>query len=332
MSKTEKGYYLASACFVLLTILLWLVVFPLIGVSNGKKGVEAYYAHDYARTLKYCEPAANKGDAESQFILGCCEAIGVSAMGSYVSESLQDEEAAVEWWKKAAKQGHKDAKFMLKLYNDYSVPISKVASTNPEAAKRGDVVAQNNLGVCYENGYGVPQSLAEAMKWYRKSAEQGYAGAQLILGDCYATGNGVSQSWPEAVKWYRKSAEQGNDLAQNNLGLCYENGEGVSQSWSEAVKWYRKAAEQGSAIAQFKLGLCYEKGNGVLQSWDEAVKWYRKAAEQEEVRAQLYLGWCYEYGKGVSMSHSEAIKWYRKAAQQGNEVAQEFLRRLGVSY
>lgn len=253
MEKAEKGYYIASGCFIVLTILLWLIIFPYLRLSNGKKGIEAYYEQDYARTLKYCEPAANKGDAESQFILGCCEAIGVSGTGSYVSESLQDENAAVEWWKKAAKQGHKDAKFMLELYNDYSIPISKVASTNPEAAKRGDAVAQNNLGVCYENGYGVPQSLAEAVKWYRKSAEQGYADAQFSLGVCYANGDGVSQSWTEAVKWYRKSAEQGEALAQVNLGRCYANGYGVSQSWAEAAEWYRKAAEQGHEDAKEAL-------------------------------------------------------------------------------
>lgn len=29
------------------------------------------------------------------------------------------------------------------------------------------------MGVCYENGVGVPQSKSEAIKWYRKAAEKG---------------------------------------------------------------------------------------------------------------------------------------------------------------
>ena len=100
------------------------------------------------------------------------------------------------------------------------------------------------------------------------------------LGVCYANGTGVSQDYAEAVKWYRKSAEQGMAYAQNDLGVCYADGTGVSQDHVEAVKWYRISAEQGCAVAQFNLGECYEYGNGVLKDIPEAIKWYTKAAEQ----------------------------------------------------
>ena len=39
----------------------------------------------------------------------------------------------------------------------------------------------NNLGICYENGYGVTQNMGKAVKWYRKAAEQGDAYAQRRL-------------------------------------------------------------------------------------------------------------------------------------------------------
>ena len=198
-----------------------------------------------------------------------------------------------------------------------------------KAAEQGNAQAQNNLGVCYENGEGVTQSYSEAVKWFRKAAEQGQVNAQHNLGWCYENGYGVSKSYYEAVKWYRKAAEQGNAYAQCNLGFCYEKGYGVSQSWSEAVKWYRKGAEQGDAQAQHNLGLCYEYGKGVSQSYYEAVKWYRKAAEQGQVNAQYNLGDCYEYGKGVSKSISDAVKWYRKAAEQGHQKSKDALKRLG---
>ena len=69
----------------------------------------------------------------------------------------------------------------------------------------------------------------------------------------YREGFGVAQSDAEAVKWYRKSAEQGNVFGQNNLGWMYEKGRGVGQSGTEAVKWYRKSAGQGNEWAQSKL-------------------------------------------------------------------------------
>lgn len=97
------------------------------------------------------------------------------------------------------------------------------------------------------------RNYTEAVKWYRKAAEQGCASAQNNLGVCYENGQGVTQSYTEAVKWYRKAAEQGYAYAQTNLGSCYYYGHGITQSYTEAVKWYRKAAEQGLVEAREAL-------------------------------------------------------------------------------
>ena len=58
------------------------------------------------------------------------------------------------------------------------------------------------------------------------------------------------KDYAEAVKWYRKSAEQGYMYGQYNLGDCYENGKGVTQDYAEAAKWYKKAADQGHTGAK----------------------------------------------------------------------------------
>ncbi len=85
-------------------------------------------------------------------------------------------------------------------------------------AEQGDTAAQNNLGLMYSNGQGVPQDYAEAMKWYRIAAEQGDATGQSNLGFMYAKGQGVPQDYVKALKWYRLAAQQGADAAQNGLG------------------------------------------------------------------------------------------------------------------
>ena len=198
-----------------------------------------------------------------------------------------------------------------------------------KSAEQGYAIAQNQLGYMYQKGRGVEQSNVEAVKWFRKSAEQGNATAQFNLGWMYENGRGVEKSNTEAVKWYRKSAEQGNARSQCNLGEMYVNGRGVEKSNTEAVKWYRKSAEQGDASAQVSLGLMYENGRGVEQSDMEAVKWYRKSAEQGYGLAQGFLGWMYENGRGVEKSNTEAVKWYRKFAEQGDATAQS---NLGVMY
>lgn len=117
-------------------------------------------------------------------------------------------------------------------------------------AERGDPTAQYLLGSLYEHGQGVPQSLQEAIKWYRKAAEQGNPDAQFSLALACMFGQGTPQSYEDAVVWFSKAAEQGNPAAQFNLGVAYAGGTGVPQSSEEARKWFQKAADQGFAPAK----------------------------------------------------------------------------------
>ncbi len=61
----------------------------------------------------------------------------------------------------------------------------------------------------YDNGQGVPQDYAKAVKWYRKAAGQGLAEAQYNLGVKYAKGQGVPQDHAQAIAWYFRAAVQG---------------------------------------------------------------------------------------------------------------------------
>jgi hypothetical protein len=150
-------------------------------------------------------------------------------------------------------------------------------------ANKGDAAAQNNLGLMYDQGLGVPQDNKEAVSWFRKAAEKGDAAAQNNLGREYAKGLGVSQDDQQAVSWFRKAAEEGYAEAQDNLGAMYANGHGVSQDYKQAAAWIRKAADQGSARAQIHLASLYEKGLGVPQDYAEARKWYGLAAANPSV-------------------------------------------------
>lgn len=42
-------------------------------------------------------------------------------------------------------------------------------------------MAMHNLGMCYENGYGVQKSESEAVRWYRKAADQGEVASTYAL-------------------------------------------------------------------------------------------------------------------------------------------------------
>ena len=82
-------------------------------------------------------------------------------------------------------------------------------------AEGGDPFAQYNLGVMYNNGWGVLQDYKTAVKLYRLAAEQGSAFAQSSLGVMYYNGRGVSQDNTIAHMWFNIEATDGDKLAGN---------------------------------------------------------------------------------------------------------------------
>lgn len=191
----------------------------------------------------------------------------------------------------------------------------KVESAVPfflQSVEHGYLTAQNNLGVCYARGIGVPKDYDEAVRWFRMSAGDGNELGQYNLGICYEKGLGVRVDKIEALRLFQLSSEQGCAAARSKLGECYEYGIGAVVSYSEAVKWYKISADQGYCVAQYHLGICYEKGRGVNKDYDHAFKWYRLSAEQGYPAAQFCLALCYENGLGTVKNPEEAAVWYEK--------------------
>jgi len=83
------------------------------------------------------------------------------------------------------------------------------------AAAKGSTDAQIMLGVMYENGRGVPQSDAEALRWLRLAAEQNDALAQYMLGMMHKNGKGVPQDYAKAHMWWNLASAQGNILPRD---------------------------------------------------------------------------------------------------------------------
>ena len=126
-------------------------------------------------------------------------------------------------------------------------------------AEEGNAAAQNNLGLMYHNGWGVPQDDKEAVYWYRLAVEQGYATAQYNLGLLYEKGKGVPQDDKEAVRLYRLAAEQGYADAQGNLGVMYVFGKGVTKDFVYAHMWGNIALMNGNERGASVRGHVAEK-------------------------------------------------------------------------
>lgn len=120
-------------------------------------------------------------------------------------------------------------------------------------ADNGNANAQYNMGVLYDEGYGVEQDYAKAREWYEKAAAQDYAKAEHNLGILYQEGHGVPQSDQKAAEWFRRAAEHGEPAAQNNLAVMYVRGQGMTQDLTEAARWSARAAAAGNASAKNNL-------------------------------------------------------------------------------
>ena len=83
------------------------------------------------------------------------------------------------------------------------------------------------------------------------------------MGRLYYLAAGVPQNLAETVKWWSLAARQGDATAQFNLGLLYHNGFGVPKNHDQAARWWTLVSAQGMEKAQLNLGHIY-RGHGIL--------------------------------------------------------------------
>ncbi|TMH61725.1 MAG: sel1 repeat family protein, partial [Betaproteobacteria bacterium] len=100
----------------------------------------------------------------------------------------------------------------------------------------------------YERG-----DYASALAAYEAAAKKGDRLAQFNLGVMLLRGEGKPVDLNSGIAWLTKAADAGMVQAQYNLGLLYESGIGVPRSLSAATEWWQKAAEQGHTEAQVQL-------------------------------------------------------------------------------
>ena len=156
------------------------------------------------------------------------------------------------------------ALFVVSCGTSQSRPVSQEGPTQPSKrgsfvspiralhslAEQGNVEAQFNLGLLYDQGRGVPKDKQEALRWYRRAAIQADMFAQNALGDNYWEGTGVPKDDREAVRWWRLAADKGFVPAQHSLGkILAGGGQGVPADKPQAYIWLMLSAVQGDEEA-----------------------------------------------------------------------------------
>jgi hypothetical protein len=77
------------------------------------------------------------------------------------------------------------------------------------AQRASEAELHYRVGLCYWNGWGVPEDAVAAAAWLRRAAERGHHDAQLSLGDLVRF-----DDMREAYRWYAIAAESNHPGAQ----------------------------------------------------------------------------------------------------------------------
>jgi cell division septation protein DedD len=144
---------------------LGVVVIAAPALADVKAGVEAWGRGDFARAVQEWRGPAAAGDADAQFNLGQAYKLGRGVP--------TDQGIAIEWFRKAALQGH------------------------PKA--------EDNYGLAlFQEG-----RKAEALPWLEKSVARDEKRAELVLGTMLFNADGVTRDWTRAYALVTRSSQQG---------------------------------------------------------------------------------------------------------------------------
>lgn len=275
-------------------------------------GVCYFYGEGIEKNMseasKWYKKAAEQGEAKAQFNLG---------LGYYNGEGVpQDYAEAIYWFGKASEQGNADAQLHIAwCLEETQAPHNDIVAAYRRAAEMGNADAQCHLGFGYFEGkHGLEKNVAESSRWFMEAAKRGNDVAQFQMGLRYETGAGVKKNAKEAANWYMRAASKNNVVALYKLGCCYYYGDGVRIDNHSAWWCFKKAAELGDSWACFMLGKCYFYGHGVEVNEAEAVKCYQKAAAEHFAPAVYELGMCYFDGAGIEENKTKALDLFKEAA------------------
>ena len=282
--------------------------------------------------LEAVQKAANEGQPDAMYELYVRLRDGTGIM--------PDDQQAKVWLAKAAEEGNAQAQCFLGYYYEHSIAYSKDDRANWRT---------NNM--------------AEAIRWYRRSADQNHPGGQFRLGLCYLEGEGVYKDEERGLELLRKAADQGHSYSLHKLAELYARGIGEPRNEQDRpVELLRRAATYNFKNAFSALFFRYQHGIGTDRNLILASEWYCwaaianthmyplkdkisepasgqapktdpfalalnlffKAVKRRDSDAALRIGEMYAIGREVPRNPEQAWQWFNLAAQRGsNEAAND---------
>ena len=209
---------------------------------------------------------------------------------------------------------------------DYGVDVNPEVAFNcyAKAAEGGNLDALNNLGVCYQHGFGCVRNLNLAFEKFREAADRGHVIAMSNCGYMKELGLGVDLDEEEALRYYRNAAARGCVEAAYNLGRLYIFTKTFYNDFGLGRDALHKAAKMGSGSGDAfnLLGCMAYKGFKMQRDYGQARELFVQAERLGNAAAKNNLAWLYQHGYGVPMDLEKAVHYYTESAALGYSSAQ----------
>ena len=165
-----------------------------IHLTNCWDGIK----NDYQKALKWYLRSANQGHKNSQYLLGFMYSHGTinADQGTKCIDNIDleipgiplDYQEAIQWYTKAAEQGQRVA---YRKLGYFYLQNNEVVKKDPkkafecwlQGAEKGDFFSSYRVGICYEQGIGVPQNDNKALEWFTRAANEGEEYSEKYLED-----------------------------------------------------------------------------------------------------------------------------------------------------
>lgn len=244
-----------------------------MGNVNASCGICRHFYHfqdDCYNIKNYCKNPIHKAMCDNHIDFSLCR-----EAEEYLDK---DSNQANEYFQKAASLEFAPAISWIAILKD-TFSIEKLE----HAASLGYAYANKRLADYYRKGNHVQRNLKECLKYYQHAADLGDDEAQDIIGQAYSKGIGdYPICWADAVHWFKKSAQQGNLNAIRQLFFCYLNGTGVEKNCDKAFSLIDYYYDTSDSVILCLLGYCYENAIGTGKDYQTAYNYYLRSVHSVE--------------------------------------------------
>ncbi len=283
------------------------------------------------KAIYWFTKAAEEGESVAMFNLGLMYAKGFGVE--------RDFEKAAAWMRRAQAAGDDDAARLVNQFEQDARIMCSAEEGNSKDQAMLAVVLENMASSNMLSIAGNDQDYSDCLYWARKAARAGEPIAMNVLGVLYSKGQGTAKNTKEAFRWYLQAAERGLDIAMANTAYFYLYGKGVELNPEKSAEWFEKAvsngwndsnqdlprargiaalireAESGDVKAQARLadtlqeiGIFLEsKGDVPQNAYMGSLRWAKKAAEAGDATGICVLATAWLFGRGVEKNPEKGV-------------------------